>query len=217
MGPGSQVWSAPGIGLCTAPGIAATTDSAAATIPGNVETPVMAWTGTRIFPNTSACGADAVHSSDSASARCVTTAATIWSKSGLLRASSDPAPDGDVRRYLEQYGLRQLDVVMSPRLLQLRRLVIGEVGRFPELARALYESGPRRAIDSLAAAFAKLDARGLLVADDPRTAAKTFNWLVMAAPLNEAMLMGDDAIPGTAARQRHVEHSVRVFLAAYGP
>jgi hypothetical protein len=30
--------------------------------------------------------------------------------------------------------------------MRLRRLVIGEVARFPDLVRALYESGPKRAM-----------------------------------------------------------------------
>jgi hypothetical protein len=105
---------------------------------------------------------------------------------------------------------------MTPRLLQLRRLVIGEVGRFPALARALYVNGPQRAIGSLAVAMTSLRDRGLLDFDDAAAAATTFNWLVMAAPVNEAMLLGDDAIPSPEALRRHAAHATRVFLAAYG-
>ncbi|WP_448006019.1 TetR/AcrR family transcriptional regulator [Agromyces bauzanensis] len=129
----------------------------------------------------------------------------------------DPAEAGDMPAYLRDYAERQLDVVMTPSLLQLRRLVIGEVGRFPELARALYESGPKRALTSLAAVFARLVERGMLSIDDPDVAASQFNWLVMAAPLNEAMLLGDEAVPDAGARRRHVTEAVRTFLAAYGP
>jgi TetR/AcrR family transcriptional repressor of mexJK operon len=55
----------------------------------------------------------------------------------------DLAPDGDVAAFLEDYAYRQLSTVLTPQVMQLRRLVIGEVGRFPELARELYE-GARR-------------------------------------------------------------------------
>ncbi|HEU0181959.1 MAG TPA: TetR/AcrR family transcriptional regulator [Agromyces mariniharenae] len=129
----------------------------------------------------------------------------------------DPAGVDDVRAYLEAYADRQLEIVMTPRLLQLRRLVIGEVGRFPELAEALYDRGPKRAIESLAAVFAQLDASGRLAVDDPLVAATHFNWLVMGEPVNRAMLLGDGSIPGPAQRRRHVADAVRVFLAAYGP
>lgn len=122
----------------------------------------------------------------------------------------------DVSQYLEMYASRQLDVVLTPRLMQLRRLVIGEVGRFPELARVLYERGPRRAIAAFAMVLERLAARNLLTVDDPSTAASHFNWLIMSAPLNRAMLLGDDAIPKPAALRRHAAECVKVFMAAYG-
>lgn len=118
--------------------------------------------------------------------------------------------------YLLAYAERQLTVVLTPRLMQLRRLVIGEAGRFPELGKALYEGGPKRAIHGLATVFERLADRGLLVIDDPLTAASNFNWLVMGAPVNQAMLLGDKAIPNQTVLRRHAADSVRVFLAAYG-
>ena len=65
--------------------------------------------------------------------------------------------------------------------------------------------------------FERLAARGLLTVDDPAVAASHFNWLVMADPLNRAMLLGDEAIPAAAALRRHIAEGVRVFLAAYAP
>jgi TetR/AcrR family transcriptional regulator, mexJK operon transcriptional repressor len=126
------------------------------------------------------------------------------------------AADDDIAGFLQMYANRQLTVVLTPRLMQLRRLVIGEVARFPELARILYERGPQRAIAALARTFDRLAARGLLVIDDPLTAASHFNWLVMSEPLNKAMLLGDEAIPKPKALRRHAAEGVRVFLAAYG-
>ncbi|HEX4177684.1 MAG TPA: TetR/AcrR family transcriptional regulator, partial [Rhizomicrobium sp.] len=77
---------------------------------------------------------------------------------GLTNAGSDKvhgvipelAPGGDLHAYLEDYAYRQLSIVLTPRLMQLRRVVIGEAGRFPELGKALYESGPRRAMTAMA-------------------------------------------------------------------
>ena len=123
---------------------------------------------------------------------------------------------GDLGAYLQDYAYRQLSVVVTPRVMQLRRLVIGEVGRFPELAKVLYERGPMRALAALAATFERLARRGLLAIDDPRIAASQFNWLIMSAPLNQAMLLGDGAIPKRAELRRHAADGVRLFLAAYG-
>ena len=47
---------------------------------------------------------------------------------------------GDLSAYLQDYAYRQLTAVLTPRVMQLRRLVIGEVSRFPELAKVLYEA-----------------------------------------------------------------------------
>ncbi len=122
----------------------------------------------------------------------------------------------EVAEFLRDYACRQLTVVLTPRLMQLRRLVIGEVSRFPELARVLYERGPQRALTALATAFERLGNRGLLTIDDPLVAASQFNWLIMSDPLNQAMLLGDEAIPTQTELRRHAAEGVRVFLAAYG-
>ncbi|RLV57110.1 TetR/AcrR family transcriptional regulator [Aeromicrobium phragmitis] len=121
----------------------------------------------------------------------------------------------DVAAHLQQYGLRQLTVVLEPRLLQLRRLVIGEVPRFPDLAKALFDGGPARAITELSGLIAAYAERGVLRVDDPHAAATHFNWMVMGAPLNEAMLLGDEGAPDELALQRHVTEAVRIFVAAY--
>lgn len=122
---------------------------------------------------------------------------------------------GDVAEYLQMYAMRQLEVVLTPPLMRLRRLVIGEAGRFPRLAEVLYERGPQSAMEAFARSLEGLAARGLLAVDDPAMAASHFNWLVMSAPLHRAMLLGDDAIPGPADLRRHAAEAVRMFLAAY--
>ncbi|RFB79804.1 TetR/AcrR family transcriptional regulator [Methylovirgula sp. 4M-Z18] len=123
--------------------------------------------------------------------------------------------EDDLELYLVDYAVRQLQVVLTPRILQLRRLVIGEVGRFPELGAALYAGGPGRAIAALATAFERLATRGLLSVRDPLLAATQFNWLIMSAPLNRAMLLGDTAIPSAKELRTHAKQGVRMFLAAY--
>jgi len=124
---------------------------------------------------------------------------------------------GDVEADLRDLARRQLAMVMQPRLMQLRRLVIGEAGRFPELGRAFYERGPERTIAALATAFERLAERGVLQVDDPGLAAAHFNWLIMSAPVNRTMLLGDEAIPGSAELDRYADGGVRAFIAAYGP
>jgi len=126
-----------------------------------------------------------------------------------------PEVEAELGPYFVRYAEAELAVVMTPRLLRLRRLVIGEVGRFPELAEALYSNGPQRSIRVLAAVMTELDRRGLLRTPDPAVAATTFNWLVLASPINEAMLRGDGAILTARAMKSHAKEATRVFLSAY--
>jgi TetR/AcrR family transcriptional repressor of mexJK operon len=126
------------------------------------------------------------------------------------------ADSDDLEADLRALARDQLGKVMQPQLMQLRRLVIGEAGRFPELGRAFYDRGAGRTTAALAAAFERLTERGQLRTPDPQLAASHFNWLVMAAPVNRAMLLGDDAIPSAAELDRYAEGGVRAFLAAYG-
>lgn len=116
---------------------------------------------------------------------------------------------------LEELLGHQLAVVMTPRLLRLRRLVISEVPRFPDLARAVHDQGPRRAVAALEALLSELDARGWMRVPDPAVAAEQLNWLVMGAPTNAAMYLGDEVVPSAAEQKLHVRRAVGAFLAAY--
>jgi len=109
-----------------------------------------------------------------------------------------------------------VNAVMNPVLLRRRQLVLREAGRFPDLARTYYDSGPRRTISVLSAAFTRLAHRGELAMDDPRLAATQFAFLVVGEPLDTAMFRG----AGRGRRRRELdalaEAGVEVFLAAYG-
>ena len=61
----------------------------------------------------------------------------------------DLADSGDVEADLRDLARRQIALVMQPRLLQLRRLVIGEAGRFPELVSSLDEGDVDALLEAL--------------------------------------------------------------------
>lgn len=122
---------------------------------------------------------------------------------------------GDLERDLRRFARGQLRAVMDPGLLKLRRLVIGESGRFPHLGRLFYERGPGRTIDALATTFERLASRGVLELPDPSLAAAHFNWLVMSIPLNQAMLLGEDEPATPTELNRYADAGVRAFLAAH--
>jgi TetR/AcrR family transcriptional repressor of mexJK operon len=122
----------------------------------------------------------------------------------------------DLEKHLIALARRLVAIVMQPQVLQLRRLVTGEAGRFPELGRTYYERGPGRTVDALAAHFQRLAERGLLQVEDPALAASHFNWLVVSIPLNKVVVTGDDDAFTAADLERYADAGVRVFLAAYG-
>lgn len=129
---------------------------------------------------------------------------------------ADPVDGRPIEDFLLEFAEQQLAIVMTPRLMQLRRLVIGEAERFPELGKRLHAKGPGRSIARLTKAFAHYSESGDVEAEDLRAAASFFNWLVMGEPVNDAMLLGDGAISDAVALRAHAEESVRIFLAAYG-
>jgi TetR/AcrR family transcriptional regulator, mexJK operon transcriptional repressor len=44
-----------------------------------------------------------------------------------------------------------------------------------------------------------------------------FSWLIFSAPVNRAMLLGDDGVLSGAELDAYADAGVRAFLAAYGP
>jgi AcrR family transcriptional regulator len=148
--------------------------------------------------------------------------------SAIVRArvdeASDPVHDEivalasseDLDGALREFGRRQTDRVMQPHIMSLRRLVIAEAERFPELGRLFYERGAGRTIEALAGTLARLAERGLLTLDDPFVAATHFNWLIMSMPINRVMLTGWDQRPSAGETRRAIDDGVRAFLAAYG-
>jgi TetR/AcrR family transcriptional regulator, mexJK operon transcriptional repressor len=128
----------------------------------------------------------------------------------------DVLDDRPVRDFLLEVAIDQLTIVLTPRLMQLRRMVIGEVERFPELGQSLYENGPMRSIRRLTRALEHYTSMGQIRTPDPAVAATHFNWIVMGAPTNAAMFLGDRGIPSKAQLCAHARESVRIFLCGYG-
>ena len=142
----------------------------------------------------------------------------------LVSQASDPVHEAvrkvdlaaEVDVELRAIARRQLELVLQPTLMQLRRLVIAEARHFPELGKVFFDQGPRRAIDALAATFGHLAERGVLKIDDPKAAATQFNWLLMGEPLNRAMLLGLEEPPPARELDRWATTAVDTFLAAFG-
>jgi len=116
---------------------------------------------------------------------------------------------------LSQVARMYAGLVIRPEVLQLRRLVLGEAGRFPELARTYYESVPERVYAVLASLFKDLADEGQLQVEEPRLAAQHFAWLVLGIPLDRGMFLPPAEAGGDHSIDELADAAVRVFVKAY--
>ena len=131
---------------------------------------------------------------------------------GRIAALADSA---DLEADLAALAGDYLRVVLQESVVQLRRLVIGEANRLPELARLYYEHAPLRTQGSLADAFTTLHERGVLDAPEPSLAAEHFAFLIVGRPIDQALFDGAPAVLADVDIDSYARAGVRVFLAAY--
>ncbi|MFF1822097.1 TetR/AcrR family transcriptional regulator [Kribbella sp. NPDC058245] len=123
----------------------------------------------------------------------------------------------DAREALRALAFRLLESLTADNILQLRRLVIAEADRFPEVCGAWFTGGFEKSLESLGQALAGLTERGLLrELDDPTLVAYQFAGLVMYKPMNRAMFAGSRARPKPAELDTIADRAVDVFLKSYG-
>jgi TetR/AcrR family transcriptional repressor of mexJK operon len=110
---------------------------------------------------------------------------------------------------------RFITALMQPDVLRLRRLVIANADRFPDVGRSWYEQGFERVLASLATRFQILADHKLLRVDDPLLAANHFVGMLLWIPINKAMFTGDHR-SSHSELERSAVAAVRAFLAGYG-
>ncbi|MGB5948541.1 MAG: TetR/AcrR family transcriptional regulator [Parvibaculum sp.] len=120
-----------------------------------------------------------------------------------------------VDRVLSAFGHEFLRFLLGDHVQSVRRLVIGESKKFPELGRAYYDAGPRVATNRLKEFLKRRVETGELDIDDLSLAATQFLNLCQA----DLVLMRNVNVIETATPQRiaHViERAVWLFLKGYG-
>jgi TetR/AcrR family transcriptional repressor of mexJK operon len=144
-----------------------------------------------------------------------TTAAVVEALSAVVASTLGEAQDArEAMRGLAEGFLRSL---LQPDVVRLRRLVIAEADRFPEIGRAWFERGFEPTLVIVGEAMARLADQGLLRdLTDPALAAYQFAGLVMYQPMNQVMFAGTDAVPPPGTLSRVADSAVELFLATYG-
>lgn len=131
----------------------------------------------------------------------------------MMDVFDHPSPQGMVHD-LHAFAWDYADVVMSPDMLSLARLIIGEVQRFPEIGRAYQASGPDRLLAGIMAYMTAQRDEGRLAFDDAELAAQDFWGLILSAPRTQALYQ-PDAMPSRDELARYILNGLRVFLRAY--
>lgn len=125
------------------------------------------------------------------------------------------AESNDLENDLRAFARQHIFDVIQPDIMQVRRRIISEVERFPDIAKAWYEAAPKRAREKLAECLKGLCERGLLNIADAEIAAEQFNWLILSIPMNRGMF-DVDTIEDRSQHADYADAAVDVFLAAYG-
>lgn len=137
---------------------------------------------------------------------------------GSIRDRIAALPDSaDIEADLADFAGAYLRAVLQDSVVQLRRLVIGEANRLPELARLYYEHAPLRTLTALTHAFTRLNDRGVLNTPEPSLAAEHFAFLIVGRPIDQALFDGAPDVLANFDVGAYARSGVDVFLAAYRP
>lgn len=123
-------------------------------------------------------------------------------------------PDSELKTALTELGIKLLRFTLSERVLAVRRLVIAESQRFPDLGRR-HARNIGAGMDAYAELFSHWMAEGRMRACDPRHAVEAFGALCQAGLYQARLLslgvVSEDEIAANVAR------AVEIFLAYCAP
>ncbi|MER7754147.1 TetR/AcrR family transcriptional regulator [Kitasatospora sp. NPDC097643] len=125
-----------------------------------------------------------------------------------------PATAADLRAALIALTVDLARIALRPDIMALRRLVIGELDRFPQLGRLWYQVSYDLNNRPLVEALTELDARGVLAVDDPALAAQQLVATTVGVPQLIGTFEPRDR-PDEAALARIAASGVDLFLARY--
>lgn len=120
----------------------------------------------------------------------------------------------EVADALRLIGRRFMKMILSGKALAAYRVVVAEAHRFPELARAFYESGPAHSLRQMTALLREADRRGTLRIPDPELAAEQFFGLLKAHIHTRFVLCIANTV-SEAELERFVEAAIDLFTRGY--
>jgi TetR/AcrR family transcriptional repressor of mexJK operon len=118
---------------------------------------------------------------------------------------------GSLREALRVIGHSIYDGVLTPRAIELQRLVIAEAHRFPEVSRIWYENGPASSYRWLTAFLEERQLKGEVRIFDTRMAAVLFHDMLIFE-IHQQVLLGLIKKPGRGVLDARIEATIRTLL-----
>ena len=117
---------------------------------------------------------------------------------------------------LGAYAKAMLETLMAPSTLDILRVAVSGSRDAPEIARALYEAGPKTSRSRLAEYLAAQDRAGSLVVESPEEAAEIFVGMVSGARQLSGLLGMTEKLDVPSLERRAKVCAAR-FVRAYAP
>jgi len=127
----------------------------------------------------------------------------------------NPIEGADARTVLRAMGRHLMNMLMTPEVMGIYRMVVSEAARHPDLAKVYYEMGPLRGKKMLADILDALAARGELNLANSWQAIDQFIGMLRAECFHRALL-GLPADEARAGFDATIEGAVEVMMRAYG-
>lgn len=133
---------------------------------------------------------------------------------GLGAMDGIPQTGSDARQILTAIATHLMNMLLTPEVLEIYRMVIAESPRYPDLARIYWEQGPMRGKARIAELLAQMDRQGLLSIPDSWAATDRFVSMLRGEHFHR-MLMGLPPHP-TNDMAATISDTVQVMLKTYG-
>jgi len=134
----------------------------------------------------------------------------------IVSLSATLPDDVDTAKVLNEVGRRFVDLLISPIVLALDRIITAEASSFPELAQTLYKAGPERATELLRDWLNTQVGKGRLSIPDTDFAAEQFFMLCQTRiVIRRKLHILDKDLRGKP--EHVVQAAVEMFMRAYAP
>ena len=133
----------------------------------------------------------------------------------MLTAFAEAAKQGNPERTLRAIAHLHMSVMSSSDKQALRRILMAEAPRFPDLARIYYQSGPEQTRKFVADYLAEQGRRGTLKLDNPRILTEQFFGMLYSCWMR--VEWGIEAAPTSDVQEQYIDSAVSMIMRACKP